>query len=357
MSLDRPGACCAPRGMGVIHRPQMPAPGDGMNRRILLARLSLGALVVPLAAQSQRAGKLARVGYLESGALAATPFFEDFRHALRDLGWVEGQNVAFEVLAGDGEYGRLRNLARELIGRDVDVIFASGTPAARAAQDATSAIAVPIVIGRVADPVASGLVTTLARPGGNITGWTHQGLEMRVKYLDLVKEAVPGASRVGVLWNPGNPVHETGLKYIESPARALKLTLHPVGASEPADIANAFAALRSAGVHALVVFQDAMFLSQAAQLVELAARNRIPAIYSTSEMVKAGGLLAYGVNLRDMYRRGASFVDRILEGAKPADLPVEQPTKFELVINLRTAKALRLALPKSLLVRADEVIE
>jgi putative ABC transport system substrate-binding protein len=325
-----------------------------MNRRIFIARSSLAALALPRVARSQPAAKVARVGYLESGA-AGTPFLEAFRLGLRDLGWVEGQNLALEVRGADGEYGRLRELALALVRLDLDVIFASSTPAAVAAKAATSKI--PIVIGRVADPVASGLVASLARPGGNITGWTHQGLETRVKLLDLIKEAIPSASRVGVLWNPGNPVHAPSLKHIESAARALKLTLHPVGVSQPGEIAKAFSTLGSAGVHALAVFQDGMFLSHGAQVIELAARNRLPTIYGTSELVRDGGLMGYGVNLRDMYRHGASFVDRILKGAKPSSLPVEQPTKFELLINLKASKALGLALPRSLLLRADEIIE
>jgi putative ABC transport system substrate-binding protein len=326
-----------------------------MDRRIFVARSSLGALALPRVAVSQPAAKVARVGYLESGAAAGTPFLAAFREGLRGLGWVEGQNLTLEVRSADGEYGRLRELACELARLDPDVIFASSTSAALAAKGATSKI--PIVIGRVADPVASGLVASLARPGGNITGWTHQGLEMRVKYLDLIKEAIPSASRVGVLWNPGNPVHAPSLKHIESAARSLKLTLHPVGVSQPGEIAKAFAALGAADVHALVVFQDGMFLSHGLKVVQLAAQNRLPTIYGASELVRDGGLMGYGVNLRDMYRHGATFVDRILKGAKPSSLPVEQPTRFELLINLKAAKALGLALPQPLLLRADEVIE
>jgi putative ABC transport system substrate-binding protein len=326
-----------------------------MNRRTFLLGLTLGTLSAPLGAEAQPAGKVARVGYLESGVAAGTPFFEAFRQGLRDLGWVEGQNLALEVQAAEGNYERLRNLAVALVRLQVDVIFASSTPAALAAKHATTTI--PIVIGRVADPVASGLVATLARPGGNITGWTHQGLEMRGKYLDLLKEAVPGAFRVGVLWNPANPIHEASLTYIEATAQALKVKLHPVGVSEPAEIEKAFAALASTRVQALTVFQDGMFLSRGPQIIALAARARIPTIYGATELVKAGGLMGYGVNLRDMYRHGASFVDRILKGTKPADLPVEQPTKFELVINLKTANALGLAIPQSLLLRTDVVIQ
>jgi putative ABC transport system substrate-binding protein len=236
----------------------------------------------------------------------------------------------------------------------VDVIFASSTPAALAAKHATTRI--PIVMGRVADPLKSGLVASLARPGGNITGWTHQGLELRVKYLDLLKEAVPGATRIGVLWNTANPIHGPSLKHIEATAQALKVELHPVGVQEPKELEGAFSTFARKHIQAVAVFQDGLFLAQAQPIIALAARSRIPALYGATELVRAGGLMGYGVNLPDMYRRGASFVDKILKGAKPGDLPVEQPTKFELVINLKTAEALGLKIPQSILIRADEVI-
>jgi putative ABC transport system substrate-binding protein len=267
---------------------------------------------------------------------------------------VEGQNIAIEVRAAEGKYERLRDLAAELIRLQADVIFASSTPAALAAKYATTTI--PIVIGRVADPVQSGLVASLARPGSNITGWTHQGLELRVKYLDLLKEAVPGVTRIGVLWNTANPIHRPSLKYVGATAQALKVELHPVGVQEPNELEGAFSSFSRQRVQAVTVFQDGMFLAHAQPIIALAARSRIPAIYGATEFVRTGGLMGYGVNLPDMYQRGASYVDKILKGAKPADLPVEQPTKFELVINLKTAKALGLTIPQSVLIRADEVI-
>jgi len=320
-----------------------------------MAILAIGLLAAPLAGEAQQPSKVPRIGYLESGAVGAgTPFFEAFREGLRDLGWVEGRNIAIEVRTAEGKYERLPDLAADLVRLKVDLIFASSTPASVAAKQATTTI--PIVIGRVADPVGSGLVASLARPGGNLTGWTHEGLELRVKYLDLLKEAVPRATRIGILWNPANPIHGPSLKSIEPTAQALKVELHPVGAQDPKEIESAFSALARKRVQALTVFQDGMFLAHGELITALAARRQIPAIYGTTEQAKAGGLMAYGVNLRDMYRRGAYFVDRILKGAKPADLPVEQPTKFELVINLKAAKALGLTFPQSLLQRADEVI-
>ena len=216
---------------------------------------------------------------------------------------------------------------------------------------------IPIVFGRCADPVGSGLVTSLARPGGNVTGWTHEGLELRVKYLDLLKDAVPQATRIGVFWNPGNPVHGPSLKSIEAAAQTLMLKLLPVPVRKPDEIEGAFSVLARQRVQALIVFQDGMFLARGQEIIAGAAMNRLPAMYGTTELVKAGGLMGYGVNLPDMYRHGASFVDKILKGAKPGDLPVEQPTTFELIINLKTAKALGLTISLSLLQRADQVIE
>ncbi len=325
-----------------------------MNRRAFLFFLACGIARAPFAAAAWPAGRIARVGYLDSGVASGSPLFDAFRDGLRDHGWVEGQNLALEVRAAEGKYDRLRGLAAGLVRLPVDVIFASSTPAALAAKHATTTI--PIVIGRVANPVASGLVVSLARPGGNITGWTHQGLELREKYLDLLKDVDPKITRIGILWNPGNPIHEQSLKYIEAAAQALKVELHPVGAQDPGDLDRAFASLTSARVQALAVFQDGMFLSQARRIVALAAAARIPTIYGATEMARAGGLMAYGVNLPDMYRQGASYVDRILDGARPEDLPVQQPTKFELVLNLQAARTMRLTLPPSLLQRADQII-
>jgi putative tryptophan/tyrosine transport system substrate-binding protein len=324
-----------------------------MERRAFVSG-AVGLLAAPVAVQAQQPAKVPRIGYLESGA-PGTPLVEAFRQGLRDLGWIEGQNIAVEVRAAEGKYDRLPELAAELARLKVDVIFASSTPAALAAKHATTTI--PIVIGRVADPVGSGLVTTLARPGGNITGWTHQGIELRVKYLDLLKEAVPEATRIGVLWNPGNPIHGPSLKSMEATAEALKVELHPVGARDPQEIESAFSVLVQKRVQALTVFQDGMFLAQGPLIIALAARSRVPTMYGLTDLARAGGLMGYGVNLPGMYRHAASFVDRILKGAKPADLPVEQPTKFEFVINLKTAKALGLTIPPSVLARADQVIE
>jgi putative ABC transport system substrate-binding protein len=328
-----------------------------MDRRAFIAAVTGGLLAAPLAAGAQPAGKVVRIGYLEFGSAApGTPHLEAFRKGLRQLGWVEGQNTAIEVRYAEGKQDRLPDLAVGLVNLKVDLIFASATPAALAAKQATRTI--PIVIGFVADPVGSGLVPRLAHPGGNITGWTHlAGLELNAKRLDILKEAIPGATRIAALWNPPNPVHGPSLKVIEAAARGLKLQLHPMGAQDPDQLEGAFSVMTQERVQALTVPPDGMFLAHQAQIIDLAARHRIPAMYGVRELLEAGGLMGYGVNRPEMYQRGASLVDRILRGAKPGALPVEQPTKFELVVNLKTAKALGLTIPPSLLQRADQVIE
>ena len=331
--------------------------GDSyVDRRRFISAVTLSLLAAPLSAQAQQAAKVRRIGYLDQGSAAGSrPYFEAFRQGLRDLAWVEGQNIAIEVRFAEGKADQLPMLAAELVRLKVDLIVTSTTPAALAAKQATTTI--PIVMGFAADPVGSGIVASLARPGGNITGWTGQGFELRAKYLELLKEAVPAAIRVGVLWNPANPNHGPSVKLVEAAAQKLKVELHPVGAQDPKAIESAFSTLVGKRAQGLVVFLDGMFIAQTPLIIALAARSRLPAMYGSRREAEAGGLMAYGANLSDMYRRGAFFVDKILKGAKPADLPVEQPTKFEFVINLKTAKALGLTIPQSLLQRADEIIQ
>ncbi len=327
-----------------------------MDRRIFFATLGIGFLVAPIVTGAQQPPRVRRIGYLESGSAApGTAHVEAFRKGLRELGWIDGQNIAIEVRYAAGKFDRLPALAGELVRLRVDLIFASTTPGALAAKRATTTT--PIVIGFVADPVASGLVVSLAHPGGNITGWTHQGLDLRAKYLELLKEAVPRATQIGALLNPANPVHVASLKNLEAAAQTLKVQLHPVWVQDPTDLENAFSRLAQKRVDALAVLPEGMFLTQRDLIVALAARHRLATLYGVIEFAEAGGLMAYGVNLPDMFRRGAFFVDRILKGVNPADLPVEQPTKVDLVINSRTAKALGLTIPPSLLLRADRVIE
>jgi ABC-type uncharacterized transport system substrate-binding protein len=328
-----------------------------MERRAFLGTIAGGFVAVPLAAGAQPAGKVRRIGYLDQGSAARDEsYLNAFRQGLRELGWIENQNVTIEVRFAQGKTDRLPALAAELVQRRVDLIATWTTPAALAAKRATGKI--PIVIGFVADPVGSGIVASLSHPGGNITGWTHQGVELRGKYLELLKEAVPDATRFGVLWNPTNQVHKPSLKFIEAAAQRLKVDLRLAGVQDPSELESTFSALAGERVQALVVFPDGMFLAHIPLINALAARSRLPTLYGVRDYVMAGGLMSYGANLAEMHRQfGASLADKILRGASPADLPVAQPTKLELLINLKTAKTLDLTIPQSLLVRADQLIE
>jgi putative ABC transport system substrate-binding protein len=328
-----------------------------VNRRTFLGAIPLAVVTAPLAAEAQQAAKIARIGYL-APALAAGPVLEAFRQGLRDLGYVEGRNLVIEYRAAEGKFERLPALAAELVALKVDVIVAPPTVAALAAQQATKTL--PIVFIGVADPVASGLVTSLARPGGNVTGSSNLTPELVGKCLEQLTQAVPGVSRVAVLWQPGALGERTEkdmLKEADVAARALGVRLQFVEARGPADIDRAFSDMTRARASALTVLTSAMFINERRRLADLAANNRLPAVYTWREFVDAGGLMSYGPNLADLFRRAATYVDKILKGTKPGDLPVEQPTKFELVINLKTAKALGLTIPQSLLGRADQVIQ
>lgn len=318
---------------------------------------ALVILTVPLTIGAKPSTKVWQIGYLAQGSAGPDRAYLDaLRQGLRERGWVEGQNITIDVRFAEGRTDQLPALAADLVSRKVDVIVTWTTPAALAAKQATRTI--PIVIGGAADPVGSGIVASLGRPGGNITGWTHLGLELRAKYLELLKEAAPEAVRFGVFWNPTNQVHKPSLKVIEGAAERLKVELHLVGIQDPREFESAFARLVGKGVQGLVVFPDGMFLTQMRPIIALAAKNRLPTMYGLREYVEAGGLMAYGANMAEMQRQlAAAFVDRILRGAKPADLPVAQPTKFDLVINAKTARALGLSLPASLVVRADQLIE
>jgi putative ABC transport system substrate-binding protein len=328
------------------------------TRREFLGTLAGGLLAAPLAAEAQQAGKIARIGYLAPNRAASPHMPEAFRQGLRDLGYVEGRNVMIEYRSAEGKLERLPALAAELVALKVDVIVASSTVGALAAKQATTTI--PIVFIAVGEPVTSGLVTSLARPGGHVTGLSNLGPELVGKCLELLTQAVPGVSRIAVLWNPGamgERAQKDMLKEAEVAARALRVRLQVVEARGPDDIDMAFSDMTRARAGALTALTSTMFLSERRRLVDLAAKHRLPAAYPWREFVDAGGLMAYGPNLADLYRRAATYVDKILKGAKPGDLPVEQPTKFELVINLKTAKALGLTIPPSVLGRADEVIE
>jgi ABC-type uncharacterized transport system substrate-binding protein len=327
-----------------------------VDRRAFIAG-TLGLLAAPLAAEAQPAGKVYRIGFLGGTSRTANADLTNaFSQGLRELGYVEGQNVAIEYRYAEGKYELFPDFANELVRLKVDVIVAVPTAAALAAKNATGTI--PIVTVAVFDPVESGLVASLARRGKNVTGLTLiAGTEIVGKYLELLKESLPKTSRVAVLWNPANAAHPSLVRAAESSARALGLQLQLAGARGPDEVDHALAAMTREHAGALMVLPDSMFVAQRTRLAELATKNRLPAMYALRLHVEAGGLMAYSANLPDSARRAASFVDRILKGAKPADLPVEQPTKFELVINLKTAKALGLTIPPSVLARSDEVIQ
>ena len=330
-----------------------------MDRRdTVLALLALAA-APPLAAEAQRSAKVARIGYL-SPSLASSPQLRDaFLQGLRDLGDVDGRNVAIEYRDAEGKLERVPALAAELVALKVDVIFVGGgTRVTLAAMEATKTI--PIVFTGIGDPVESGIVTNLARPGGNVTGLSSLAPELVGKRLELLKQAVPGLDRVAVLRLPGALAGRTDtdmLTEADVAAKAVGVRLQFVEARGPDEFARAFSDMSSARVDALTVLPSNRFLREHRRLVELAAQNRLPAVYTSREFVDAGGLMSYGANSADLHRRAATYVHKILKGAKPRDLPVEQPTKFELVINLKTAKALGLAIPQSLLAHADEVIQ
>jgi putative ABC transport system substrate-binding protein len=329
-----------------------------MDRRTFLAGTGAVLLAAPLGVEAQQVGKVARIGFL-AGNLAAIPHLrEAFRQGLRDLGYVEGRNVVIEDRDAKGKLERLPALAAELVALKVDVIVAGSTPHALAAKQATGTL--PIVFAAADDAVGSGLVASLARPGGNVTGLSFLAPELVGKRLELLKQAVPGVTQVAVLWQPGGLGERTEqdqLKEADVAARALGVRVQFVEARSPADIDRAFSDMTRARAGALTVLTGAMFFIERRRLADLAAKNRLPAVYPWRDGVDAGGLISYGPDLADLYRRAATYVDKMLKGAKPADLPVEQPTKFELVINLKTAKALGLTIPPSLLGRADEVIQ
>jgi putative ABC transport system substrate-binding protein len=275
---------------------------------------------------------------------------------LRELGWVDGKNIVIEYRWAEGRADRLPDLAAELVRLKVDVIFAANTSVALAAKNATGTI--PIVMATGGDPVGLGLVASLARPGGNVTGLSFSvGMETVGKGLELLKETVPKVRRVAVLSNPANPSHALAIKNVSDAARAVRMQLQLLEARGPNEFDNAFAAMARERAEALLVVLDPFFGIHRAQLRDLAAKNRLPAMYGSREYPEAGGLMSYGADFRHNFRRSATYVDKILKGAKPADLPIEQPTRFELVINMKTAKALGLTIPQSLLLRADQVIE
>jgi putative ABC transport system substrate-binding protein len=327
-----------------------------MQRRQFITLLGGAAVAWPLTVRAQQpAAKIFRIGFLGLPTADSLPKrAEAFRAGLRDLGYQEGREFVIEYRWADGNYDRLAALAADLVRLKVDVIITHGTPGVLAAKNATSTI--PIVMAVVGDALGSGLVSSLARPGGNVTGLTFFQPELITKRLELLKETMPGLTDVGLLLNPANAMNEPILPQVTQAAQSLKLTLHQFGVRGPAEFEGAFAAMAAKRVGGLVVFDDAMLLSNAPAVAALALKQRLPSC-GWSDFAIDGGLMAYGVNFPEMFRRAATFVDKIMKGAKASDLPVERSTKFETIINIKTAKALGLTVPPSLLVRADEVIE
>ncbi len=320
-----------------------------------LVILALGIQAAPLPAEAQQPARAPRIGYLISGSPPAwSSRLHAFREGLRHLGYVEGQTIQLELRFAQGRLDRLLPLAAELVRLPVDVIVASGDASVRAARQATGTI--PIVVPVAGDLVGPGYVTSLAYPGGNVTGQVDISPELSAKRIQLLKEAVPKASRVAVLWNPTNPVKADDFRETQEGAQLLGIRVQSVEARSASELEPAFAAIARERAGALLVLADALTNNHRRRIVNLAARMRLPAMYFSREWVALGGLMAYGPDEPEMYRHAAVFVDKILKGAKLADLPVEQPTKFELVVNLKTAKAIGLTIPQSVLIRADQVI-
>ena len=326
------------------------------NRRKLLVALGAGALVTPLASFAQQPpARMHRIGFLGSTSAAGIGIrLEAFRAGLRDLGYIEGKNLVIEFRWAEGKYDRLPELAAELVRLNVDLIVTAATPGVRAAKQATTTI--PIVMANVGDPVASGLVASLARPGGNITGSTFFQPELVAKRIELFKEAMPRITQVAYLMNPDNTAATLNLRAMEITAKSLKVGLQPFPVRGPNDFDGAFAAMAKKRVDAVVINEEPMLMANLSAIADLAIKRRLLSA-GGKEFAEAGGLLGYGVDQPEIYRRAAYFIDRILKGTKPGDLPVERATRFELIINLKTAKALGIKIPQTLLQRADKLIE
>ncbi len=327
-----------------------------MSKKIFYFALGAMLLALSVPAEAQQPGKIARIGILNPGRrddAGIEVLNEAFRRSLYQLGYVEGQNIVLEYRYAEAKPERMRELAAELVHLKVDVIFAINATASRAAKNVTKTI--PIVFTWVADSLE--LVASLARPGGNITGLTTLAQDLSGKRLELLKEALPGVSRVGVLWNSANPTATRVFREMEEASPRLGVRIHPMGVRDPDELQKAFKVATTERVGGLFVIEEAVMASYRTRVLDLAAKHRLPTGSHYKEFAEAGGLLTYGPDLPDMFRRAATYVDKILKGAKPADLPVEQPMKFELVINLKTAKQIGLTIPQSVLFRADKVIK
>jgi putative tryptophan/tyrosine transport system substrate-binding protein len=322
---------------------------------IFLVTIDLSVIGKPVAAEAQQAARVSRIGFISP--TSPGPTIHAFRQGLREAGYVEGQNVILETRFAEGRSERLPELVAEVIKLKVDVLVVGASLGALAAKKATTTV--PVVFAGIIDPVAPGIVASLARPGGNITGVTFGigGSGFAGKWVELLKDAVPTVSQIAVLWNSASPTGAPLVQEMQAAARTLNVKLHVLDAGDLTKLDRAFAAIGASGAQAIIVTNDPFFVTNRAKLVQFAASKRLPDVYFTKLFADAGGLMAYGSSLEDSYRRAATYVDKILKGAKPADLPIDQPTRFELVINLKTARALRLTIPQSLLLRADQVIE
>jgi putative ABC transport system substrate-binding protein len=323
-----------------------------MKNAIIILTLVFLSWFKPVSAQN---AKTVRIGFLGPNSAASTSSrMESLRAGLRELGYVEGKNLAIESRWADGNYDRLPDLARDLVGLKVDLILTSGTPGTRAARSATATI--PIIMVTSGDPVALGLVASLARPGGNITGASNFSPELSAKRIELIKEAFPSTQRVGVLFNPDNSINDRNVPAMEQTSKGLKLVLQKIAVRSADDFKNAYSAMSKLRVEAVALPEDDFLSATNAKVVELVSKQRLPSI-GRADFAEAGGIIGYGVNFFDLYRRAAIFVDKIVKGAKPGDLPVEQPRKFDFVINLKAAKQIGLTIPPNVLARADKVIK
>ena len=326
-----------------------------MTKKIYRIALCTMLFALSLSAEAQQPTKIPRIGYLLGASLSASSTrTEAFRQGLRDFGYVEGNNIIIEWRSAEGKFDRLPALAAELVRLKVDVIVTAGPIPTRAAKEVTSTI--PIIMTQDPDPVGNGFVASLARPGGNITGLSTLAPELSGKQLELLKEIIPKLTRVAVFGTSTRAGNARALKEIELAAGAFKVKLQYLDVLDPKDIETAFQGATKGRAEAVLVLQSAVFFSQRTQIAELAIKSRLPAIYYTTEFVEAGGLMSYATSYTDLFRRAATYVDKILKGAKPADLPVEQPTKFEFIINLKAAKQIGVTIPPNVLARADKVI-
>lgn len=340
----------------------MPAASLQSRRQFLQGSLALAGVgllsgCAGLPPQVQQPAKVPRVGFFSIFVERAGPLYQAFEAGLHELGWVDGQNIAIEYRIAEGKADRLPDFAAELVGLKVDVVVAPSARVIRVAKEATGTIPIVMIVTDGADPVEQGFVTSLAHPGGNITGATNISPQLSGKRLELLKQSIPGLSSVAVLSDPANPGTVQSLEELRDAARKLSVQVQSLEVRSPEEIADSFEAAIRERAGALIVIENPLTYIQLAQIVELATRSRLPAMYARRDFVDGGGLMAYGPNAPDLYRGAATYVDKILKGAKPADLPVEQPTKFDFVVNLRTAKALGLTIPESVLQQATELIQ